>query len=88
MSGLQGIKLPTGKIKEIRSRGLMVAFEFKDDPEASFTIWTHRELVRRGYILAQRPGVNVLRLDPCLTIDPKDIEGFPGDVGDRADRCR
>jgi acetylornithine/N-succinyldiaminopimelate aminotransferase len=76
LSGLEGIKHRTGKIKEIRSRGLMVALELKDDPEASFTIQTHRELVRRGYVLVRRPGVNVLRLDPSLTIDQKDIEGF------------
>jgi acetylornithine aminotransferase len=76
LSGLEGIKHRTGKIKEIRSRGLMVALELKDDPEASFTIRTHRELVRRGYVLVRRPGVNVLRLDPSLTIDQMDIEGF------------
>ena len=29
-----------------------------------------------GYILAQRPGLNVLRLDPSLTIEHGDIEGF------------
>ena len=29
-----------------------------------------------GYVLCRRPGVNVLRLDPSLTIDRKDIEGF------------
>ncbi|MCL6614138.1 MAG: hypothetical protein K6U03_05935 [Firmicutes bacterium] len=55
---------------------MMVALELEDDPEASFTIQTHRELVRRGYVLCRRPGVNVPRLDPSLTIDRKDIEGF------------
>jgi 4-aminobutyrate aminotransferase-like enzyme len=76
LSGLEGIKDRTRHIKEIRSRGLMVALELNDDPEASFTIRTHRELVRRGYVLGRRPGVNVLRLDPSLTIDQEDIEGF------------
>jgi acetylornithine aminotransferase len=76
LTGLEGIKNRTGQIKEIRSRGLMVALELKDNPEASFTIRTHRELVRRGYVLGRRPGVNVLRLDPSLTIDQNDIEGF------------
>jgi acetylornithine aminotransferase len=76
LSGLEGIKDRTGQIKEIRSRGLMVALELTDDPEASFTIRTHRELVRRGYVVGRRPGVNVLRLDPSLTIDQNDIEGF------------
>jgi acetylornithine/succinyldiaminopimelate/putrescine aminotransferase len=35
-----------------------------------------RALVNCGYILAQRPGLNVLRLDPGLTIERRDIEGF------------
>lgn len=74
--GLRGIKERTGQIKEIRSRGLMVAVELNDDPENSFTIRTHRELVGRGYVLGRRPGVSVLRLDPSLTIDRKDIENF------------
>jgi acetylornithine/N-succinyldiaminopimelate aminotransferase len=76
LSGLEGIKDRTGQIQEIRSRGLMIALELKDDPETSFTIRTHRELVRRGYALGRRPGVNVLRLDPSLTIDQNDIEEF------------
>ena len=76
MSGLEGIKDRTGRIEEIRSRGLMVAVELKDDPETSFTIRTRRELVRRGYIVGRRPGVNVLRLDPSLTVSREDIEAF------------
>ncbi|MBN2460979.1 MAG: aspartate aminotransferase family protein [Candidatus Cloacimonetes bacterium] len=76
LSGLTGISERTGLIKEIRSRGLMVAIEFKDDSETSFTIRVHRELVHRGYILGRRPGVNVLRLDPSLTIDREDVGDF------------
>jgi acetylornithine aminotransferase len=76
IAGLEGIKARTGQIKEIRARGLMIALELVDDAEASFTIRTHRELVGRGFVLGRRPGVNVLRLDPALTIDRKDIEDF------------
>ncbi len=76
LSGLEGIRDRTDQIQEIRARGLMVALELKDDPECSFTIRTHHELVRRGYVLGRRPGVNVLRIDPSLTIDQEDIEGF------------
>ncbi len=74
--GLEGIKIRTGRIKEIRARGLMVALELIDDPKASYTTRMHRELVGSGYILAKRPGLNVLRLDPSLTVERKDIEGF------------
>ncbi|MBN1163902.1 MAG: aspartate aminotransferase family protein [Candidatus Krumholzibacteriota bacterium] len=76
LSELEGIKERTGCIREIRARGLMVALEMKDNADASFTINIHRELVRRGYVLGRRPGINVLRLDPSLTIDQQDIEEF------------
>ncbi|MEI6509902.1 MAG: aspartate aminotransferase family protein [bacterium] len=76
LSGLEEIRDRTGQIQEIRSRGLMFALELKDDPGASRTIRTQRELVRRGYVLARRPGINVLRIDPSLTIEQEDIEGF------------
>jgi acetylornithine aminotransferase len=76
MSGLEVIRVRTGTIKAIRARGLMLALELRDDPKASFTTYAHEELVRNGYIVAQRPGLNVLRLDPSLTIETKDIEDF------------
>jgi acetylornithine/N-succinyldiaminopimelate aminotransferase len=76
LSGLERIQERTGRIKAIRARGLMVAIELEDDPEVSFTIRTHRALVRRGFVLGRRPGISVLRLDPALTIGLGDIEGF------------
>ncbi len=76
LDGLEKIKQRTDRIIEVRARGLMVAIELKDDQQSSFTAHIHRELVKFGYILAQRPGLNVLRLDPSLTIDRKDIETF------------
>ena len=76
LAGLEGIKERTHSIKEIRARGLMLAIELHDDAETSFTAWSHRELARRGYLLDRRPHVNVLRLDPSLTIEQADIEGF------------
>lgn len=76
MAGLEAIKVRTGLITALRSRGLMVAMELRDDAQAALTTRTHRTLVQRGYILAQRPGLNVLRLDPGLTIERTDIEGF------------
>jgi len=76
LAGLEGIATRTGRIAEIRARGLMMALELKDDPDASLTIRTQRELLQRGFILARRPGLNVLRLDPPLTIDREDVESF------------
>jgi len=76
LAGLEGIRERTGFISEIRARGLMAAIELDDGPEASLATLTHRELARRGYIVARRPGRSVFRLDPALTIEQKHVEGF------------
>jgi 4-aminobutyrate aminotransferase-like enzyme len=76
MTGLEAIKARTGLITALRARGLMIAIALQDDARAARTTRTHRTLVQRGYIVAQRPGLNVLRLDPALTIEKKAIEGF------------
>jgi acetylornithine/N-succinyldiaminopimelate aminotransferase len=75
-TGLKTMQARTGRIREIRQRGLLIAIELVDDTATSLTIRTHRELVRRGFVLGRRPGVSVLRCDPSLTIDRADIEGF------------
>lgn len=85
VGGLAAIKARTRHIREIRARGLMVALELHDDPEASFTIKVHRELIRRGFLVGRRVGVSVLRIDPSLTIHPEDIEDFLGALEDVLD---
>ena len=85
VGGLTAIKAHTRHIRDIRARGLMVALELHDDPEASFTIRTHRELIRRGFLVGRRAGVSVLRIDPSLTIHPEDIEDFLGELKDVLD---
>ena len=76
VSGLEAIKNRNDRITDVRSRGLLAAIDLKDDADASFTVRVHRELVRRGYVVGRRPGINVLRLDPSLTIDQADLENF------------
>lgn len=75
-NGLQGIKDRTSKITEVRARGLMAAIELADDSKGSYTSQVRNELLHQGYVVAQRPGLNVLRLDPSLTIEIKSIERF------------
>jgi len=74
--GLAGLRAASGKIRALRWRGPMMAVDLHDDEQASRTTRIHRALVRRGYILARRPGLKVLRLDPALTIDKADLEGL------------
>jgi acetylornithine aminotransferase len=75
-AGLHGIRRRTDRIREVRQRGLMAAVELHDESGSPFTTETHRALVRRGYVVGKRPGVPVLRLDPGLTIEEADIDGF------------
>lgn len=76
LDGLERIKDKTGRIQEIRARGLLTALEMKDDSEASMTRRTQQELLKRGFVAAQRPGLNVLRVDPALTIEREEIDRF------------
>jgi acetylornithine aminotransferase len=76
LEGLHAIASRKDRIRSVRGRGLMAAVELEDDAGAPFTQQTQRELLRRGFVVAQRPGLNVLRLDPALTIEQEDIAGF------------
>lgn len=75
-SGLEALRAKHPFIKDIRGRGLMFAVEFDSGVDPTLSERLHRMLVERGYILTHRPGHNVLRLDPCLTIEREDIDGF------------
>ncbi|MDM7914264.1 MAG: aminotransferase class III-fold pyridoxal phosphate-dependent enzyme [Candidatus Eisenbacteria bacterium] len=77
-AGLEGVKERTGRIAEIRARGLMIGVELAGDDGLARITRVHRELVRRGYVVGRRPGVNVLRIDPPLTVAEADLDGFAG----------
>ncbi|MBU0754243.1 MAG: aminotransferase class III-fold pyridoxal phosphate-dependent enzyme [Planctomycetes bacterium] len=74
--GFDRIRSRTDRIKEIRARGMLTAIEIKDDDKASLTTRIQKDLVHRGFLVAQRPGLNILRIDPALTIAKDDIEVF------------
>jgi acetylornithine aminotransferase len=76
MAGLEKIWARSSRIEEVRGRGLMVVLVLKDDSQATFATYVQKELVRRGFVLARRPGTNVLRLDPALTIERQDVDQF------------
>lgn len=76
LEGLEAIASRTGAIAELRARGMMLAVELDDDAAFSLTKRTHRELARRGFLVARRPTAPILRLDPALTIPVEDIESF------------
>ncbi len=68
---LNKIKDENSIIKEVRGRGLMIAIEFTTRAE-----YIRKELLHQGFILVKRSGVEVLRMDPALTIKEQDIELF------------
>lgn len=71
VSRLNDIKETSSLIKDIRGRGLMIAIELTKHAEL-----VHKQLLDRRFILVKRSGVEVLRMDPALTINEKDIELF------------
>ncbi len=76
VDGLDKIKKSSASIKEIRSRGLMVGLEIIDSLGNMLTVNLHKQLISNGFLTGRRPGTNVLRIDPSLTIEEKDIESF------------
>lgn len=75
-SDLNRIKNKYGIIKEVRGRGLMIAVEFEYSIYKSFAEIVTEKLAERNIILVKRPGHEVLRIDPALTIEIKDVEYF------------
>ena len=79
--GLEAIRERTARagrdlLLAVRARGLMVAVDLQDSAGAPFTRRVHHELVRRGFLVARRPARNVLRIDPPLVIERREIEEF------------
>lgn len=70
-SQLNELKQKHKIIKAIRGRGLMLAIELTQQAEL-----VHQKLLKNGFILVKRSGVEVLRIDPALTIEEADIKKF------------
>lgn len=76
LGGLRAIAEKSPHLKTIRGRGLMAIMELDEDPDFSRTTKLHEQLVENGFILVHRPGSNMLRMDPPLTIGEQDILQF------------
>lgn len=75
---VSSIKNNYGIIKEVRGRGLMIAIEFENNNKSSgsFADIINKELLQRNIILVKRPGHEVFRIDPALTIEDDQVEHF------------
>jgi len=74
--GLKQLKQKYSIIQEIRGRGLMFAIEFENTLADELLSDLYVQCIKRGFILAKRPGLNVFRLDPPLIIQKEDIDHF------------
>ncbi len=63
-------------IKDIRGRGLMIAIEFQDTGEKFIASSIQEQLLQSGFIVANRPGLNALRIDPPITTPEEELDNF------------
>jgi len=68
---LENAKTTHPIIKEVRGRGLMLVIELTREAKT-----IQMQLLKRGFLVARRPGLEVLRIDPALTIPEDDINAF------------
>jgi len=73
---LRQLKKAHAVVADIRGRGMMIAIEFNPGVENDAIRTLHEKLIQNGYIVAKRPGLNVLRLDPPLIITKESIDAF------------
>jgi acetylornithine aminotransferase len=92
MDGLEAIRARTGRIEQVRGRGLMAAMDLNDDGDAEYAGSVQQALIESGFVLARRPGLNTLRVDPALTIEREDLDHFLAVfefiLGDGANCCQ
>lgn len=55
---------------------MMIAIEFEKNESYSIADKINEELLRRNIILVKRPGHEVFRIDPALTIEDEYVDHF------------
>ncbi len=71
LSRLASLAGPESPLKAVRGRGLMLALIFENQASVIF-----EKLIEKGFILNKRPQIEVLRLDPPLTITKEIADQF------------
>lgn len=71
LEGLKQLERHT-VVKEARGRGMLLALEFH--PHESFSATSaYQSLLEQGLLVGYYPAGNILRFDPALTIEKKDV---------------
>ena len=73
---LEWLKKQHTCIKEIRSRGLMLALEFENTISQSILASVHRELFAEGFLVGYSAAANLFRFYPPLIIEENNIESM------------
>lgn len=72
LEGLKRLEEKYDVVKQVRGRGMLLALEFHPHERISAT-WAYHALLEKGFLVGYYPAGNVLRFDPSLTIEKKDI---------------
>ena len=81
LSGLQGMAQGSRLVQSIRGRGLMAVLELAEEVGVEGTARLHAKLVHQGFITDHRPGTCLLRMDPALTMEERDLRDFLQTLG-------
>ncbi len=73
---LRALQTRYGIIQEVRGRGLMLAIELVKKEAGSYADELWAELFSARILVIKRPGHDVLRIDPALTLERHDLEYF------------
>lgn len=76
LAGLTRVAERCGAMREVRGRGLMIAVELEPGPGRPSARTVRQRLMDRGFLVTSRPGHEVLRLDPPLTLGDSDADAF------------
>ncbi len=76
LDGLLQLRQKHSLMHEVRGRGLMIAVELGELVANDLAGEIYRQCLQQGFIIARRPGLNVFRIDPPLTIGRKDTDDF------------
>ncbi|MBN2246628.1 MAG: aspartate aminotransferase family protein [Candidatus Aminicenantes bacterium] len=72
LEGLNRLVEKYAVLREARGRGLLLGLEFF--PHERITVeWVYHALLKRGFLAGYYPAGNVLRFDPALTVEKKDV---------------
>ena len=75
LDGLDQLRKSHPLVKDARGRGPLLALEFQSDARITAAS-AYDALLKRGFLVGCYPAGNLLRFDPALTMDRKDVDAL------------